>query len=154
MGQRSVEEMLEAVRRQEALIRQRKGKLQARLTAQQKQRPPIRHLIRRGEVWYFRKRVPERFRVLGVRAVVCLSLRTASLAEAAARIAADSTLTTNLQTEIAQRIAGDSANQAALMTEVARAQNAEATASTGQLCFDACGASTPSPVRGAVTFYG
>lgn len=54
-------------------------------SAQQKQRPPIRHLIRRGEVWYFRKRVPERFRVLGVRAVVCLSLRTASLAEAAAR---------------------------------------------------------------------
>ena len=49
------------------------------------QTPPIRHLTRRGEVWYFRKRVPERFRVLGTRAAVCLSLRTASLAEAAAR---------------------------------------------------------------------
>ena len=45
----------------------------------------IRHLTRRGTVWYFRKRVPERFRILGVRAVCCLSLRTTSLAEAAAR---------------------------------------------------------------------
>lgn len=47
MGQRSVEEMLEAVRRQEALIRQRKGKLQARLTAQQKQRQ-LRQLLLLG----------------------------------------------------------------------------------------------------------
>lgn len=47
--------------------------------------PSIRHLTRRGAVWYFRKRVPERFRILGVRAVCCLSLRTTSLAEAAAR---------------------------------------------------------------------
>ena len=50
-----------------------------------KQPPSIRHLTRRGAVWYFRKRVPERFRILGVRAVCCLSLRTTSLAEAAAR---------------------------------------------------------------------
>ena len=46
---------------------------------------PIRHLTRRGAVWYFRKRVPERFRTLGVRAAWCLSLRTTSLPEAAAR---------------------------------------------------------------------
>lgn len=45
MGQRSVEEMLEAVRRQEALIRQRKVKLQARLTAQQKQRQVRQQLL-------------------------------------------------------------------------------------------------------------
>ena len=45
MGQRSVEEMLEAVRRQEALIRQRKVKLQARLTAQQKQRQLRQQLL-------------------------------------------------------------------------------------------------------------
>ena len=48
MGQRSVEEMLEAVRRQEALIRQRKGKLQARLTAQQKQRQTRQQLLLGG----------------------------------------------------------------------------------------------------------
>ena len=47
--------------------------------------PTIRHLTRRGGNWYFRRRFPERFRVLGVRAVVCLSLRTASLGAAAAR---------------------------------------------------------------------
>ena len=46
---------------------------------------PIRHLTRRGAVWYFRRRVPARFRTLGIRAVWCLSLRTTSLAEAAAR---------------------------------------------------------------------
>jgi hypothetical protein len=45
--------------------------------------PTIRHLTRRGAVWYFRKRVPERFRPLGVRAVVCVSLRTTSIGEAA-----------------------------------------------------------------------
>ena len=48
MGQRSVEEMLEAVRRQEALIRQRKVKLQARLTAQQKQRQVRQQLLLGG----------------------------------------------------------------------------------------------------------
>lgn len=48
MGQRSVEEMLEAVRRQEALIRQRKSKLQARLTAQQKQRQLRQQLLLGG----------------------------------------------------------------------------------------------------------
>lgn len=45
MSQRSLEEMLEAVRRQEALIRQRKGKLQARLTAQQKERQVRQRLL-------------------------------------------------------------------------------------------------------------
>lgn len=45
MGQRSVEEMLVAVQRQEALIRQRKSKLQARLTAQQRQRQVRQQLL-------------------------------------------------------------------------------------------------------------
>lgn len=58
----------------------------ATTSGRQKRHPSsIRHLTRRGAVWYFRKRVPERFRILGVRAVCCLSLRTTSLAEAAAR---------------------------------------------------------------------
>lgn len=48
MSQRSLEEMLETVRRQEALIRQRKGKLQARLTAQQKERQVRQRLLLGG----------------------------------------------------------------------------------------------------------
>jgi len=48
MSQRSLEEMLAAVRRQEALIRQRKVTLQARLTAQQKERQVRQRLLLGG----------------------------------------------------------------------------------------------------------
>lgn len=48
MSQRSLEEMLAAVRRQEAEIRQRKLTLQARLTAQQKERQVRQRLLLGG----------------------------------------------------------------------------------------------------------